>query len=477
MIIVWTLLALFFILLLICIFRAARAKTLSDIPFTVTKEQKERSKEYANGLVRLIQKETISSVHNKDMTKFYEFQQLLETEFPNLHRVCEKHDFNGSLLFKWSGTTNGSEPILLMNHLDVVEANPANWSAAPFSGTIIDGKIYGRGAADDKGPLYVMLQSVEELIASGYAPPCDVYLTSSCTEEIAGEGAPAIAKWFSERHIKFRFLLDEGGMIVNEPIKGIRGTYAMVGIVEKAQGNVKFTAKSTGGHASAPGFNTPLVRLGKFMTDIEKNYPFRVEITDYFSEMLRRLAPSLPFGVRIVTENLWLFKPFLKIIVKKAPMLAAMTRTTIAFTTASGSSGYNVLPQEAFVTANIRYAPHQGAEETHRILNKLADKYHLEMEVLNAGTPIPVVDYKKEAFALIEKTIHEIYPSVQISPYIMTGGTDAQFYSALTDDGIRFAPLYITADQISRVHGIDENIDIDTLASGVDFYKRLIQNL
>lgn len=108
---------------------------------------------------------------------------------------------------------------------------------------------------------------------------------------------------------------------------------------------------------------------------------------------------------------------------------------------------------------------------------KRAKKYDIETEVIDSTGPIPVVDYKSEAFELVEKTINEVYPTAIVSPYIMTGGTDAKFYSELTANGLRFAPLYATADQISRVHGIDENLSVDTLALGVDFYKKLIQGL
>ena len=477
MIVLYSVLIIIVILALICVVRALLVKPVPCCPFEVSDERKKRSQSYAQGLVRLVQKETISAVDSEDTEKFYQFHETLEKEFPNVHRVCEKHDFDGSLLFKWKGSDAQAEPILLLNHLDVVEANAADWTSAPFAGEIRDNKIYGRGVADDKGPLYAMYQGVEELIATGYVPKCDVYLASSCTEEVVGIGAVKTANWLKEQGIYFRFLLDEGGMIVDEPIKGVKGAFAMIGVMEKAQGNVKFIAKSVGGHASAPGKRTPLVRLGQFMSEVEKHYPFKVELADYFLEMLRRLGPALPFVARIVTANLWLFKPVLKIVVKEVPMMAAMTRTTMAFTTARGSNGYNVLPQEAYVTANIRYAPHQSIEETHRILKTLAQQYDLEMEVINAGQPIPVVDYKSEAFRLVEKAIGEIYTGVQVSPYIMTGGTDAQFYSELTANGLRFAPFYVTADQISRIHGVDENLNVDTLASGVDFYKWLIENV
>ncbi len=430
-----------------------------------------RARLYATYLQRLLQAETISSVQNEKSDKFYHFHQIMEAAYPLLHQRCEKHDFDGSLLFHWKGAS-AQDPILLMNHLDVVEAEGA-WIHAPFGGEIADGRIYGRGAIDDKGPLFVMYQAVEELLSEGFTPPCDIYLASACTEEIAGTGAQKTAQWLKENGIRLRFLLDEGGMVVDHPMAGVNGIHAMVGVLEKGNGNVKFIARSGGGHASAPPKKTPLVRLGRMMASMEDHYPLRVELPAPLLEMLRRLTPYVPYAFRLVTANLWLFKPLLKILVTKAPQLAAMSRTTVAFTTAKGSNGYNVLPQEAFVTANIRYSHHQAVEETHRILQDFAKKYDVETEVINAESPAPVVDYTSPEFRLIEETIQAVYPGVSVSPYVMTGGTDARFYKDLTDSALRFAPLYITADQLSRVHGIF----IRTLPFGVDFYKKLLKRL
>mgnify|MGYP000972418960 CR=1 FL=1 len=462
------------LLFAVCVIRvllAPKGATIQVIP----EVDPNRAVAYGEKLSQLIQVETVSSVESDNLEKFYGFQKVMETQFPRIHEVCEKHDFRGSVLFKWKGLAS-DRPILVMNHFDVVEAS-GKWRFPPFSGTIAEGKVYGRGALDDKGPFFVMYQGIEELIESGFVPNQDVYIASTCTEEIGGEGAGLIADYLDQQGLQFDFLLDEGGMIVDEPLPGLKGLYAMVGVVEKGNGDVKFIARGHGGHASAPGKQTPLVRLGEFMASVEKHYPLKSEVSSTLSEMIRRLSPQLPFMMRLVTENLWLFKPVITQVAKLNPSLAAMTRTTVAFTTAKGSDGFNVLPQEAYVTANIRYSPHQAVEETHRILQQRAKKYNLELEVIQAQEPAPVVDYQNKPFQRIEATIASLYPGLVITPYIMTGATDARFYNHLTKDGIRFAPLKITTKQMETIHGIDENIDLSSLPLGVDFYKELIKGL
>lgn len=143
-----------------------------------------------------------------------------------------------------------------MSHHDVVPAE-GEWKYPPFSGEIAEGSVWGRGTVDTKGSLFCFMQAVEELLAEGWKPECDVYLASSCTEEWGGDGAPAIAAWLKEQGVHLGLLLDEGGMIMDSPMAGVKGRYAMVGVVEKGYADVKFTANSAGGHASAPG-RTPL---------------------------------------------------------------------------------------------------------------------------------------------------------------------------------------------------------------------------
>ena len=455
-----------------------RALSLKPTPAktaNIELDNSQRAREYGRRLSKMIQKETISARGDTDRTQFYDFHKELETLFPKVHKTCEKHEFDGSLLFKWKGKGN-HEPILLMSHQDVVEAT-GDWKHEPFSGDIDEkGCVWGRGTVDTKGSLFCIFSALEELIWEGYEPECDVYIASSCTEEVSGEGAPLIAKYLKDQGVQLALLLDEGGMIVEEPVGGVKGLYGMVGVVEKGYGDVKFVAKSNGGHASAPGKNTPLVRLGKFMAEIDKNNPFTAKLTPTVREMFRRMTPNMTFGMRVIFANLWLFEGLLlKILPVISPAAAAMTRTTIAFTTAKGADGLNVLPQEAYVTANMRFIHHQPNKDSIALIGEIAKKYQIETEALYNDEPCPIVDYKSDAFHLIEDIAAEIYPGVGICPYTMTGGTDAKFYKDICKNAMRFAPIYIDSQQYSSIHGINENIYQGALTKAVDFYKLVIK--
>ena len=465
------------LLLVLIAILVVRTLILKPTPAQTAKVQLvsgERAEKYGKNLSRLVQKETVSSRFDPDRTKFLEFHQILEEMFPKLHETCEKHVFNGSLLYKWNGSGR-QEPILLMSHHDVVEANGV-WEHAPFSGDIDEkGRVWGRGTVDTKASLFCILTAVEEMSGEGFVPECDVYIASSCTEEFSGEGAPLTVQYLKEQGVHLALVLDEGGMIIEEPIAGVKGTYGMVGVLEKGYGDLKFTARGKGGHASAPTRNTPLVRLGKFMADAEKNSPFANKFNSTVKEMFRRVAPNMGFGMRLIFANMWLFEPLLcRLLPSISPAAGAMLHTTLAFTMAKGADGLNVLPQEAYVTGNMRFIPHQPNEESIALIKALAAKYDIETEVIYQDGPCPEVDYRSGAFAMVEEAAAEVYPGVGICPYVMTGGTDAKYYKEVCDYCLRFAPLYIDGQQYGSIHGLNENIYQGALPGGVDFYKKII---
>lgn len=428
----------------------------------------------AQKLSKMIQYDTTSHANVHEEEKFLGFHKVLEELFPLVHEKLERTVIDGNLLYYWKGKSS-EKPILLMSHQDVVPAE-GEWLHEPFSGDIADGKVWGRGASDTKCSVMAFFEAVEELLREGYTPDCDVYLASSCTEEWAGDGAPKIVEELKRRGVELFIVCDEGGGIISEPIGGIKGNFAMVGVFEKGKADVKFTARSTGGHASAPAKNTPIARLAAFVNEVETHTPFKRKFLPEVSAMFARLAPYAPFGLKLVMGNLWLFAPIMKPVLGKISAQAgAMLQTTIAFTMQSGSDAYNVLPQEATLGANMRFIPHQGEKESLEIIKALAAKHGLETEIVHSNDYTEPVDINGEAFKLVEKVIGETFPGLPVSPYVMTGATDAQFYQPICPSCIRFAPVIYGPGQMKGMHGLNENIEYNCLPGAVSFYQNLIK--
>ena len=469
-----------YVLILLGVLLALLLVALARTLFTPNKkstyeasEPEEVSLPLAEKLSKMVQCDTTSFENQRDPERWEGFHRVLRELFPLVHERLEVTDIDGNLLYYWQGK-NREKPILLMSHQDVVPAG-GEWKHPPFSGTIEGGKVWGRGTSDTKCSLMAFLQAVEELLAEGYVPECDVYLSSSCTEEWGGDGCPKLVEEIRRRGVELFLVVDEGGGIVREPIGGIPGNFAMVGVFEKGCADVTFTARGKGGHASAPGKDAPIDRLSAFVLDV-KRYPFRKKLLPEVSAMFSRLSAYCAFPLKLLLGNLWLFGPVLKLVLPSISATAgAMLKTTVAFTMSSGSQAFNVLPRSATVSANIRFIPHQGEKETLAILEKLARKHDLEMTVVSSNDFTEPVDIHGEAFRSVEAAIAETFPGLPAIPYVMTGATDARFYQAVCPNCVRFAPVIYGPEQMAGMHAPNENIEYNCLPGAVRLYKNLIK--
>ena len=475
MIILYIILGLLGLLLLLLLIAVVRTLLTPSRKSTyVPNPDPKRAEAYARTLSRMLQYETVSVAETNQREKFLGFHKLLEELFPLVHRHLEKTEIDGNLLFHWKGKRH-DKPIVLMSHQDVVPAEGV-WEHAPFSGDIADGKVWGRGASDTKCSVMAFFQAVEELLADGYKPENDVYLSSSCTEEWNGGGCPKLVDFLEKRGVRPWLVVDEGGGIITEPIGGIEGNFAMVGVFEKGKADIRFTAHSNGGHASAPRKNSPAARLADFIHYMEHHRVFRRKMPPEVAAMFKALAPYASFPLKLVFGNLWLFRP---VLLQVLPMLSdkagAMIQTTIAFTMLKGSDAFNVMPQEATLGANMRFIPHQRMAESLAIVRKIAEKYQLDMEVFRSGDVSNATDIHGEAFQTVQRVIAETFPGCPSSPYVLIGATDAHFYERICDSVVRFAPVIYGAEQLNSMHGLNENIEYNCLPGAVDFYKHLIE--
>lgn len=434
----------------------------------------ERTEVYAGALSRLIQCETVNARGSDSSAKFARMRETLAELFPRVHAELEQTLVGDALLMKWKGKDSSRGAVALLAHSDVVEAT-GEWKYPPFGGEIAEGCVWGRGAMDNKGSLCALFSAVEELLGEGFVPPCDIYIASSNNEETMGNGAPNTVEVLKKRGVKLDLVIDEGGAVINAPMPGLSGNFAMIGVMEKGYADVRFTARSNGGHSSTPPKNTPLIRLAAFVHDVENHSPFKKAFTPPVRAMFRELAPSMSFPFRLLFGNLWLFAPLLKAVM---PMVSgqagALLKTTCAFTMAQGSGAPNVIPESASVTANLRFMLHQAQDASLAALKKRAEKYDLEMEVLYSSDCSPLTDIDSERFRFVRRCVEEVFPEAPTAPYVMLGGTDSRHYNAVCPCVVRFGPTVLTPQQLAAMHGRDENLGVEALARAVGFYRRVL---
>ncbi|HIW73697.1 MAG TPA: M20/M25/M40 family metallo-hydrolase [Firmicutes bacterium] len=463
------------LLLLAACVRAARIRRKRGPAAAPAEAQtRERADTYARALSEMIRCETVNPRGSDSSAKFARFREVLAGCFPRVHAELEQILIGDTLLLKWKGRDPQRGAIALLAHSDVVEAS-GEWKHPPFGGVIADGCVWGRGAMDNKGNLCALLSAAEELLAEGFVPPCDVYIASSNNEETMGDGAPNTVEYLKKQGVRLDLVIDEGGAVVQAPMPGLRGSYAMMGIMEKGYADVRFTARSGGGHSSTPPKGTPLARLAAFVNHVEKHPPFKMRFTPPVKAMFRELAPWMDFPFRLLFGNLWLFGPLLKLAM---PMVsgqaAALLKTTCVFTMAEGSGAPNVIPASASVTANLRFMVHQAREASLDALRRLADRYGLEMEVLYSSDCSPVTDTESERFRFVRRCVEEVFPEAPVAPYVMLGGTDSRHYSGLCPCVVKFGPSVLTPQQLASMHAKDENFGVEALARAVSFFRRVL---
>lgn len=412
----------------------------------------------------------------EDDAEFKKLISLLPTLYPNVLSTCEFKELpDRALLFKWTGE-NHDKAAVMMAHYDVVPVDEELWDKAPFDGILEDGVLWGRGTLDTKVTLNAILSAAEHLIASGFVPKQDVYFAFSGNEEINGKGAPNIVDFFEENNIKLSYVVDEGGAVVENVFPGVKGACGLIGIAEKGLMNVRYTAKSGGGHASAPKPNTPIEKLSNVVSNIS-HYPTKAHLTQPVAEMFDTLGRRSNFLYRMIFANLWLFSGVLDSICKKSGgELNALMRTTVAFTQMEGSSAPNVIPPEASVVSNIRINPYDTTDSVLDYLKKTVNDNDIEITILEGTNPSRISKTACEEWDLVAKAVSDTWEGCIVSPYLMVQCSDSRHYGRICDKVYRFSAMDLTSEERATIHGNNERIRVETLHRSVEFYIRLLKN-
>lgn len=428
-------------------------------------------------LARMVRIPTVSSRDpaRMDLAQFRAFEELLMELYPNVHRTCPREKLGRTaLLYHWKGKQAG-DPTVLMAHYDVVPACGDGWEQPPFCGEVIDGVLWGRGTLDTKSTLCGILEAAEALIASGFQPERDIYLSFSGDEETMGPSAPAVVDALEKRGIRPALVLDEGGAIVEHMFPGVKRPCAVVGIGEKGIMDMEFTVKSKGGHASAPPPGSPIPVLAEAVRSMEKK-PFKAVLTPAAAEMFDTLGRHSSFAYKLLFANLWCFLPLLKLIcTKTGGELNALMRTTCAFTMMEGSPAVNVLPQQAKITANLRLVRGDTVESATEYLRKTIDNPRVELHVAMGMNPSPYADTGSPAWAVVKEAIEATWPEAVVSPYMMVACSDSRHFCRICDNVLRFSAMPLSKEERASIHGINEKIPVDKIKTAAEFFSRVIQ--
>ena len=426
---------------------------------------------YANRLAEMIKCKTISNKENIDETEFFKLRDVVKELFPKMHEKATLTILgDDAYLYKIKGKDE-SRNVMVMSHHDVVDAT-GDWKEEPFGGVIKDGKLWGRGTVDTKTPLFAEFSAIEELLEEGFEFPVNVYLFSSHNEEVSGNGALLALDYFNENHIRFDWISDEGGAVIEPPMAGIAKKCAMMAVHEKGRCIAEVVAKKPQGHAGLTGgFQTPVMRVAAFIKEVDEKKPYIRKLHPEVRGMFEALAPYMSFPMKFVFSNLNVFSGLLvKIIPGMNASAGEMLGTGCTFRKINTDKDSNCIA-EAF----LRCINDEDLNKDINTLRDIASKYDIEINVKENEYYKPSSIESKE-YQYIKKTVEEVFDYAIATPFILPAGTDARRFTGLSDAVIRFAPIDIDNKQYASVHGENENISVDKLSLAVAFYKKLLKN-
>ena len=442
-------------------------KVFESIPF-----DKEKALDHFSELLK-IKTITYHEAAFIDDDAFETFKKTLKSLYPLVHEKLAIHYIEKrGILMHWCGSA-ADKPLVLMSHYDVVPVNEDKWSVPPFSGHIDDTFIWGRGTIDTKLTLVGILEAAETLLEKSFVPAQDIYFSFGGDEEISGDAAPAIVSYLKEKDIRPYLVVDEGGAIVSGVFPGVEKPCAFVGIGEKGYIDLEVSLSGKGGHSSSPPPKTLTQELARAITRLEKK-PLDAEISLPARALFDTLGRHSTLMYRIIFANLWCFSPLLKWQFKRSGgEMNALIRSTVSVTMLTGSKAYNILPSEVRMGINVRLLEKDKVDDViKRVRDLLGKTFHIKIVESREASPYTSVD--GEQWTFFKEAIESVYSGVAVSPYLMLGASDSRHYAAIAEAVLRFSPMVLTPDELSRMHSHDERVSKENYYQAIDFFIYLM---
>ena len=440
----------------------------------------------ASAVVHLAEALRIQTISHQDASRFdaaafRAFDAFLQETYPRaFSELAVEKVSDYSLLIRWGGSDESLPPVLFEGHYDVVPIEPGtlvDWTHAPFSGAVVDGVVWGRGAVDDKLAVVAMFEAIEELLRRGFEPQRSLWFAIGHDEEIGGrQGAAKIAAQLAERGVHFEYMVGEGGGVIESyPVLPDR-PMAMIGLAEKTYVTMHLSAVGEGGHSSAPPRDNAIVRLGYALAALHEN-PFDTKLVSPVSDMFEALAPHVGGLTGFAFEQQWIAAPLLRSQLAGDRIGQTMVRTTTGVTMFDAGVKENVVPQRATAAVNFRVLPGDDPDELVEQVRALIDDPEIEIRAEVWGPIAPVADKNAEGYRRIRAALEKVIPEVVVVPGLVTATTDTRHYAELADNVYRARPYTIDLAEPVGVHDTNESIQVRSVTEGIDFYLELMQSV
>ena len=435
---------------------------------------------------QLIEINTTDSLGSTTIAAEAMAKRLREAGFPESDVVMMgPNPRKGNMIARLHGT-GAHKPVLLIGHLDVVEAKRSDWTTDPFHFIEKDGYYYGRGTQDMKEGDAIMMATLIRMKQEGYKPDRDIILALTADEEGGNFNG---VDWLLKNHrnlIDAAFVLNhDGGGVVEENGKLLG---LAVDATEKLYADYQLSSLNPGGHSSMPTPDNAIYHLADALARLE-HYSFPFELNAVTRVELAALAKNYPPEKAALVKGVLKEPPDQDAIAKLSsedPVLNSTMRTTCVATRLAAGHANNALPQTATANVNCRIFPGHSAEEIRQELVKIVADPKVTVGYVQIDGSIasnapndqqlPPVALREDVMKPLREVSAEFWPGIPVLPDMAIGASDSRYANAAGMPAFGVGGIVLDNNDI-RAHGKDERLPVQSFNTGVQFYYRYLKAL
>lgn len=372
---------------------------------------------------------------------------------------------------------NEGKPLLLLAHIDVVEALKSDWSPDldPFVFTERDGYYYGRGTADDKAMASIFVANVYRMKQEGWIPDRDIIIALTADEE---SGPANGVDWLLKNYPE----LVDAGLVINEGGGGVlrngKPLFQGIGAAEKVTTNFTLRATNRGGHSSVPRADNAITALADALSKVGR-HQFPVEFNEvtrvFFARTAELEAPAMGRAMKTLVANPRDADALRVVTVD--PRYNSMLRTTCVATGLNGGHASNALPQLAEANINCRLYPTASPDSVRAAFERLIGDTTVHVLIRTQRPPTPILPIPSELLQTVTRLTKELFGEIPVIPIMATGATDSRFFRARGVPAFGVSGLFSDPTVDARAHGRDERMSVKSYFEGQEFLYRLTKEL
>lgn len=380
---------------------------------------------------------------------------------------------SGVLIARYPGKNKSLKPIVLLGHMDVVEAHREDWVRDPFVPVVENAYVFGRGAEDNKFDVSMMVATLSRLRREGWVPGREIILALSGDEETV----MATTRYLADRLKGAELALnsDAGGGTLGEDGKPV--LYALQA-AEKTYADFTITVTDPGGHSSRPGATTAIYRMGDIFGRLHA-YQFPANQSELTAAYFRASAAKTtgPIGAAMTAFVANPKDEAAIALLSAQPEYIGQVRTTCVATMMSGGHASNALPQKATATVNCRIFPGTPSEEVRKTLETvMADPQATITRNDDGSVDSPASPLRADVTAAVTRSIHKLYPGLAIVPSMSAGATDSMWFRAAGVPSYGVAGLFSKPSD-SFAHGLNERVPVAAIDGALAHWDSLLRDL